>query len=121
MSDRIFEAGDGIDEEGCLSIYDNDRNFYKLVLETFHKEIIKTKQGMIDHYDAKDVENYRILVHGLKGSGGSAGAVHLVEMATASNALIKEGKWDEAEKYHEPLLAELNRLIRLIPERIGIH
>ena len=121
MGGRLFQDGDGIDEDGCLVIYGNDYDFYKLVLDTFQKEIVKTKDGMRDTFAAKDAENYRILVHGLKGSGGSAGATHLVDLATKSNALLKEGKWDEAAPLHEPIISELERLITLIPERIAQH
>jgi HPt (histidine-containing phosphotransfer) domain-containing protein len=115
----LFKENDGMDEEGCLPVYDNSYDFYIMVLQTFAKEISKTADGMEETFAAGDVENYRILVHGLKGSGGSAGAVHLVEMATESNALIKEGKWDEAKAFHEDIIKELRRLIELIPMRIS--
>lgn len=119
MGNRLFNENDGMDEDNCLMIYDNSYDFYKLVLQTFHSEIPKTVKGMKDTYDLPDKEEYRIYVHGLKGSGGSAGAKHLVELATESNALIKEGKWEEASRMHEPILAELARLEKLIPERIN--
>ena len=112
---------DGIDEETCLEMYDNNYDFYKLVLDTFCKEIVKTRDGMKETFDANDIENYRILVHGLKGSGGSAGATRLVELATKSNALIKEGNWENAKELHEPIISELTRLIGLVPARIKEH
>ena len=115
---KLFKENDLIDEEGCLQIYDNSYDFYKTVLRTFTKEITETARRMEETFAEGDIENYRILVHGLKGSGGSAGAKHLVEMATESNALIREGKWDEAKAYHEDIINELKRLIELIPERI---
>ncbi len=118
MGDRLFLEEDGMDEDGCLLIYDNDYSFYTLVLETFRSEIPKTIKGMVDNYDSPNTEDYRIYVHGLKGSGGSAGAKHLVELATESNALIKEGKIDEAKAMHDSIIAELNRLDKIIPERI---
>lgn len=116
---RLFNENDGMDEDTCLMIYDNSYDFYKLVLQTFHGEIAKTVKGMKDTYDLSDKEEYRIYVHGLKGAGGSAGATHLVELATRSNDLIKEGNWEEASKMHEPILAELERLDKIIPERIS--
>ena len=99
-------------------MYDDNLSFYRDILVTFLKEIIKTKEAMKVTFTATDKEDYRILVHGLKGSGGSVGARHLVELATESNELIKTGRWEEAVKYHEPLIAELERLIGLIPERL---
>ena len=116
---RMFKEDDGIDEASCLPIYDDSYDFYKLVLQTFSKEIVKTTEGMKETFASEDVENYRILVHGLKGSGGSAGATYLVELATKSNALIKEGNWEAAKEYHEPLIKELTRLTELIPKRLA--
>lgn len=121
MSNRLFNENDGMDEDSCLAMYDNDYDFYKLVLDTFHQDIIRTRSGMVDTFAAKDVENYRIFVHGLKGAGGSAGAKRLVELATVSNDLIKAGNVEEAYKLHQPLLDELDNLIRIIPERIQAH
>lgn len=115
---KLFNDSDGFDEDSCLSMYDNSYDFYKLVLETFHKDVERTLAGMKETFAAKDVENYRILVHGLKGAGGSAGATRLVQLATESNDLIKEGNWDEAVKYHEPIVEELTRIAEVIPERI---
>lgn len=118
VSDKMFYENDGMDEDSCLRLYDNSYEFYKLVLETFVGDIKKTLDGMRKNLAAGDPENYRIFVHGLKGAGGSAGAKDLVELATKSNALIKEGKWDEAKQLHEPIIAELERLQKIIPERI---
>ena len=119
MSNRLFNESDGFDEDSCLAMYDNSYEFYMLVLETFQKDVERTLQGMKDTFGNKDTENYRILVHGLKGAGGSAGATHLVELATESNNLIKEGKWEEACGYHDRIIGELERIKDLIPARIA--
>lgn len=115
---RLFDPSDGFDEDACLSMYDSSYDFYKLVLNTFLDDARRAKEGMEDTYSAGDIENYRIIVHGLKGAGGSVGAKQLVDLATRSNALIKDGEWDSAVKLHKPLIDELERLIKVIPERI---
>ena len=112
---RLFKDEDGIDENTCLMMYDNSYDFYKLILESFLNDATRALSGMKETYEAEDTENYRIIVHGLKGTGGSAGAKHLVELATRSNDLIKEGKWEEACAYHDGITKELERLISLIP------
>ena len=114
----LFREDDGINETECLIMYDGDVKLYMLVLKTFLKEIRKTKEAMQLTFDSEDIENYRILVHGLKGSGGSAGATALVDLATKSNDLIKNGRWEESKRFHQPLIDELTRLIDLIPERL---
>lgn len=118
MGRGLFEEKDGIDEEACLKMYDNNYDFYRIVLETFCKEIGNTYVNMKEKFATRDIESYRISVHSLKGSGASCGAVCLVRLATESNALIKEGKWEEAEKFHQPILDELERLMTLIPQRL---
>ncbi len=118
---RLFNDNDGMDEDNCLMMYNNDYSFYKLVLETFAQDAARTLDGMRKTFAEKDAENYRILVHGLKGAGGSAGAIRLVEMATQSNQLLKDGMADKAYEFHEPIVAELERLIDMIPERIKSH
>lgn len=118
MGNRLFNDNDGINEQACLETYDNSYDFYMIVLDTFCKEIGTIRKKMQETFDSKDVENYRISVHGLKGSGASCGASLLVRLATESNALIKEGKWEEARKYHQPILDELERLMTLIPLRL---
>lgn len=118
MGNRLFKDNDGIDEDACLKMYDGNYDFYRIVLEALCKEIGQTFVKMQETFDAKDTENYRISVHGLKGSGASCGAGYLVSLATESNALLKEGKWEEAQKFHQPILDELQRLMTLIPERL---
>ena len=118
---RLFNDEDGMDEDNCLMMYNNDYSFYKLVLDTFRQDAERTLQGMKETFASKDIENYRVFVHGLKGAGGSAGALRLVEMATESNQLIKDGMCEKAFEYHEPLINELERLIKIIPERIASH
>ena len=118
MGNRLFKDNDGIDEDACLKMYDGSYDFYRTVLEALCKEIGQTFVKRQETFDAKDTENYRISVHGLKGSGASCGAGYLVSLATESNALLKEGKWEEAQKFHQPILDELQRLMTLIPERL---
>ena len=121
MNNRLFGDNDGIDEDNCLVMYGNDYGLYKLILETFCQDMEKTRDGMKKTFAAKDTENYRVFVHGMKGAGGSAGAKHLVDLATRSNELIKEGRADEAYKMHDEIIEEMSRLITLIPERIAAH
>ena len=56
---RMFKEDDGIDEASSLPIYDDSYDFYKLVLQTFSKEIVKTTEGMKETFASEDIENYR--------------------------------------------------------------
>ena len=118
MGKRIFNENDGIDEDVCLMMYDNDPNFYMTILDAFQKDCVRTVNGMKENYEAGNKDDYAVLVHGLKGAGGSAGAKHLVDIATKSNNFMKAGRFDLAYEMHEDIINELERLITLIPERV---
>ncbi|MCR5591256.1 MAG: Hpt domain-containing protein [Lachnospiraceae bacterium] len=118
MDKRLFEDGDRIDEDSCISIYDGSYDFYRAVLETFAREITKDIDEISRSFEAEDRDAYRILVHGLKGSGASVGATDIVKLATESDELLKKEKWEDAKVYHAPIMKELERLSKLISERL---
>ncbi|MCR5674044.1 MAG: Hpt domain-containing protein [Lachnospiraceae bacterium] len=120
MEKNIFKENDGIDEHLCLLMYNEDRDFYVMVLETFVNDLIQTSNRIRETFESNEKEQYKILVHGLKGAGGSAGAGHLVDLVTRSNDLMKEGRFDLAYEMHEEILAEMERLIKVIPERLEV-
>ena len=118
MDKTIFDKNDGIDEELCLSIYDNSYDFYISVLKAFYKESKTTVIRMEETLERKEYEDYRILVHGLKGSGGAVGDNKLVDIATRSNALLKAGDFEGGISFHNDIINELKRLQSLIEEKV---
>lgn len=118
MNTPIFDANDGLNEEFCLSIYDNSYDFYVSVLKAFYKESLETVPKMEKALSDKEYEEYRILVHGLKGSGGAIGDDKLLDMATESNALIKAGNIEEGIAFHDRIISELKRIQDLIERKV---
>lgn len=118
MDTPIFDENDGLKEQECLSIYDNSYDFYVSVLKAFYNESLKTVCKMEKALSEKEYEEYRILVHGLKGSGGAIGDDKLYELANESNALLKAGNTKDGISYHEKIISELKRVQRLIEEKV---
>lgn len=115
----IFNDEDGIDEKNCMLMYDGSIDFYKMVLETFLKEGTRVLPDLQKFYDADAVEDYRILVHGLKSSAASIGANDYSEVASISNEYIKAGSWDKAKAMHGEVYSGLEELIMLVEVRLG--
>lgn len=119
MSDkRIFEEEDGINEEYCVSIYDNSYDFYMLVLKTFLDESNRNLNDLREKFEADDAEGYRIVVHSLKSSAGSVGANDYAELASRSNEMIKDGNWEAAKEINHEVIDELVALRTLIEIRL---
>lgn len=118
MRNPIFDENDGIDEQECLTIYDNSYDFYAAVLKAFVKEGKKIIDGMEQSYRQNSPEDYRILVHGLKSSAASVGCRKLSKLASESNELCKAGDWEGAKKMHEQVSEGLRNLTELIENRL---
>lgn len=118
MNIPIFDSNDGLDEEKCLMIYDNSYDFYVSVLKAFYKETLVTVTKMEETLRAGAYEDYRILVHGLKGSGGAVGDDKLFDMAMRSNELLKSGDIEGGISYHDEIIGELKRVQKLIEEKV---
>ena len=118
MQTPIFDKNDGIDEEMCLGIYDNSYDFYVSVLKAFYKETLVSLESMKTALEKCDFENYRILVHGLKGSGGAIGDNKLLELATKANEYLKAGDIQKGTSYHDEITEELLRVQELIRNKV---
>jgi len=85
----------------------NNEDFYKEMLSSY---LTTNKyQELNDKYKEEDWENYRILVHALKSTSLSIGAVKVSEKAKMLEAAAKEGNIDynnvrEMALEHKPKL-----------------
>ncbi len=72
------------------------------------------KKNIIGFFNEKDWENYTILVHALKSSMLSIGAVNLSDKAKALETAGKNNKIDYILENHEEMIKEYERVIDLI-------
>ena len=83
--------------------------FYKEMLMTFlQKEKLEDIEAF---YEVKDWENYRILVHALKSTSLSIGAVELSEMAKQLELAAKEENHYFIDSHHDDAMKEYRRIL----------
>ncbi len=94
----------------------NDNGFYIEML----KEYIQSdkESDMKKFYEQKDWSNYRIVVHGLKSSSLTIGAVTLAEGARALETAAKEANADYIESHHEEVLERYVSLRKQLTDQL---
>ncbi len=106
---------DAIDEESALKYCMGSRTFLEKMLATFRKNE-KTKQ-IETFFRAKDWDNYRIVVHSLKGNALTVGALKLSEHAKELEYAARDDHIDEIMEKHEPFMKEYRALLDAIEAR----
>jgi HPt (histidine-containing phosphotransfer) domain-containing protein len=72
---------DGINVQTGLDIVSGQKNVYKDTLKLIIREIDKSEKNLTDFLAAGDMQNFRIEVHGVKGSLANIGALALSAQA----------------------------------------
>ncbi len=106
---------DAIDEESALKYCMGNRAFLDKMLATFRKNE-KTKQ-LEAFFRTQDWENYRIVVHSLKGNALTVGALQLSEHAKELEFAARDDRIGEIMEKHEPFLEEYRTLLDAIDKR----
>lgn len=99
-----------------MSYFADDEEFYQEMLQCYldnssYKEI----QGC---YDREDWENYRILVHALKSTSLSIGAVELSGQAKEMEMASKESRIMDIHAGHEAMMKNYGRIMEKIQEAL---
>ena len=106
---------DVIDEESALKYCMGSRAFLDRMLATFRKNE-KTKQ-LESFFRMQDWDNYRIVVHSLKGNALTIGALRLSEHAKELEFAARDDRIGEIMEKHEPFLKEYRALLDAIDAR----
>ena len=113
----LFQAG--IDARIGLAYCQNDDALYRSILKEFAQSG-KDKGAEIEHfYEAKDYENYGILVHALKSSARMIGASKLADEAQIMEKLAKETLEKDITDDHEKMMQDYKEAIRVIGDTLG--
>ncbi len=81
----------------------------------------ENKAKIEDFFGRKDWKNYTILVHALKSSMKSIGALPLSEMAKALEMAGKEDRADYIMENHHPMIDEYDRILKMLRENRQIN
>lgn len=125
LSEKKAEPGDGAQKTsqglvvGDLDVskgvmYCGNQKNYIEILKSHRdggQENMDQLQGL---FEAEDWKNYIIVVHGIKSSMMSIGAVHLSEMAKALELAGKGENFDYIRAEHEAMMEEYRRVVVML-------
>ena len=109
-----LEKLEGLDVQTGLVYCMNDKQFYLEML----KEYLKADKasGIKQFFAEEKWDDYRIVVHSLKSTSLTIGAVHLSEGAKALEMAAKEGDVDYIRLHHKDVLEEYTGLMDRLRE-----
>ena len=108
----------GINVKTGLGYTSNDTGFYLEILQDYVASFDETKKVLLDSLQKKDLKNYEIKVHSLKGTSKTIGAMDFSEKAKAMEYAAKEGNTALLEAENEGMLKAYEELVRNIEEII---
>ena len=106
-----------INSDSAIMNVGGSKEVYRELLQTFYEsDSMSEAQG---YYDSRDLENYRITVHGLKSSARYIGAEKLSDKAKELEDLSKAGDWDGIEKEHAVIIPMYRTVADSIKDYLG--
>ena len=126
--DKAFETQDsafealrtaGIRPEAGLRSCQGDADFYRSVLMEYEREAGDKAQKLREARAARDWQNYGILVHGLKSSSRTIGALDLSRVAERMEAAADRGCASVIDQEHENMLLQYDATVTAIRDLFG--
>lgn len=103
-----FSSLDDINPEDAIRNVGGSKEVYRELLATFYDSDSMSEAQQ--YYDERDIENYRITVHGLKSSARYIGADRLSEKAKELEDYSKQSDWESIDREHENLVPLYRRV-----------
>ena len=128
LPETVFDVQkeEACQDEGLSVLLDTELGMqYCCNNEDFYKEMIKSYlgnnkcQSIWQAYEDRDWEQYRILVHALKSTSLSIGAVSVSEKAKALETAVKENRTDYVIDNHEAVMAEYELLLKQLDRELN--
>ena len=109
-----LENVDGLDVKLGLTYCMKDEDFYLEMLTEYIQA--DRENNMKDFFAKEDWKNYRTVVHSLKSTSITIGAVHISEKAKALEMAAKENDSEYIKLHHNDVLEEYINLLRKLEE-----
>ncbi len=109
----------GVDTDTGLSYCNNDSAFYKTILNEYYQKAYKKIHDIQKYCDEEDWKNYAILVHALKSTSKTIGAIGLSEIAARMEQAANNNDKDSIMSENETMLHEYNRTIDAVAIVLG--
>ncbi|SEQ60645.1 Signal transduction histidine kinase [Lachnospiraceae bacterium NE2001] len=104
----------GLDTETGIGYCGDDKELYRVVVDSFAEEEEEKTENIKKFYDAKDWKNYCIYVHSLKSGAKTIGAMELSEVAAALEAASRSEDTETIERETDRALSMYSELAELI-------
>ena len=107
-SEAMDTIGD-LDKKTGITFCGGEENWLS-ILKVCGDTAEENKTKLEEFYQTKNWKEYTILIHGVKSSMKTIGAMNLSEMAKALEQAGKEGNSTYIEEHHQEMLTEYNRV-----------
>lgn len=97
-----FSTLEGIHPDNAIRNVGGSKEVYRELLATFYESDSMSEAQQ--YYDSRDLENYRITVHGLKSSARYIGADNLSDKAKELEDYSKANDWESIDREHGSLV-----------------
>lgn len=105
---------EGVDTDTALHYCQDDKEFYKTLLEQFVSDMRERLAEMNKYREEKDYDNYAILVHSLKSTSKMNGFMQLSDDARELEKAAKEKRGDYIEEHHDSTMKELEDTLNTV-------
>lgn len=100
-----------------MSYFADNEEFYRDMIRCYLEN--SSYEDIRKSYEEEDWENYRILVHALKSTSLSIGAVELSGKAKELEMAAKEQRVEDIRRGHGPMMEQLRTLLEQISQTMG--
>lgn len=106
-----------LDTSVGMSYFANNEEFYCDMIRCYLEN--SSYDDICRYYEEEDWENYRILVHALKSTSLSIGAVELSNQAKEMEMAAKDGRIDDIRRGHKVMTERFENLLQKISQALG--
>ena len=104
----------GVDSDQGLANCDGDESFYRTMLREYLRSSEEKKIKLTDYLKSGDMKNYGIVIHSLKSTSATIGAMKLYRMAYDLEMNAKNENTEEVRNAHDPMYSEYLRVLDAI-------
>ena len=110
----------GVDSDQGLANCDGDESFYRTMLREYLRSSEEKKIKLTDYLKSGDMKNYGIVIHSLKSTSATIGAMKLYRMAYDLEMNAKNENTEEVRNAHDPMYSEYLRVLDAIKNSLPV-
>ena len=113
-SDDPFDAMEGIDIDTALTYCGGSLEDFIELARVYSETSEKNLVDIQAYYEANDWKNYAILVHALKSSSKTIGAIELSDVAYIEEMAAKNAEEPTIHRHHDQMMNEYRRVLSVL-------